>query len=222
MRRALRSTLVRCLVGIALASGSPLGPPAAAAAAKTPAPFRILAGPYSKKATESGGGVAASHFSIKGLTITVEFLEPDARASFLRKAASGAADPFAVPPGRPEIYHAVRVVFENQANADVQFQPGNVMLLTDRKAPQYAIDLTDIYRAAVHQDGDTDQVFDRLAPAIFDSSTEIPKGRSMERLLVFGPLRPKWKELRVNFSFLQIGSETHSVSFVFHRQPLGG
>lgn len=222
MRPALRSILAGCLVGIALASGSPFGPPGAAAAAKDQAPFRILPGPYSKKTVETGGGAPTSHFNIKGLSITVEFLEPGARASFLRKAASGAADPFAVPPGRQEIYHAVRVVFENQSNADVVFQPGNVMLITDKKAPQYAIDLTDIYRAAVHQDGDTDQVFDRLAPAIFDSSTEIPKGRSLERLLVFGPLRPKWKELRVNFSFLQIGSETHSVSFMFHRQALGG
>lgn len=221
MRRGLRSTLAGCLLGIALASGSPFGPPAAAAASKEPASFRILPGPYSKKPTDSGGGTT-SHFDIKGLTITVEFLEPDARASFLRKAASGAADPFAVPPGRPEIYHAVRVVFDNRSNADVQFQPGNVVLLTDRKAPQYAIDLTDIYRAAEHADGESDQVFDRLAPAIFDSSTEIPRGRSMERLLVFGPLHPKWKELRVNFSFLQIGSESHSVSFMFHRQPLGG
>jgi hypothetical protein len=215
MRRALHPILASGLVGLALASGAWAG-------AKEPAPFRVLPGPYSKKAIESRGGGTTSHFSIKGLAITVEFLEPDARASFLRKAASGASDPFAVPPGRPEIYHAVRVVFENRSTGDVVFQPGNVMLLTDRKAPQYAMDLTDLYRAAAHADIDPDQVFDRLSPAIFDSSTEIPKGRTIERLLVFGPFPPKWKELRVNFSFLQIGAETHSVSFMFHRQPVGG
>lgn len=216
MRRALRSILAGSLVGLALASY-------VLARAKEPEPFRVLPGPYSRKAIESGvRSTTASHFSIKGLAITVEFLEPDARAAFLRKAASVASDPFAVPPGRPEIYHAVRVVFENQSRADVVFQPGNVMLLTDRKAPQYAIDLTDIYRAAAHAESDTEQVFERLAPAIFDSSTEIPKGRTLERLLVFGPFPPKWKELRVNFSFLQIGAETHSVSFMFHRQPVGG
>lgn len=215
MRRALRPILAGSLVGLALASGAWAG-------AKVPAPFRVMPGPYSKKAIESVAGSPTSHFSIKGLAISVEFLEPDARASFLRKAASGVSDPFAVPPGRPEIYHAVRVVFENRSTGDVVFQPGNVMLLTDRKAPQYAMDLTDLYRAAAHADSDPDQVFDRLSPAIFDSSTEIPKGRTIERLLVFGPFPPKWKELRVNFSFLQIGAETHSVSFMFHRQPVGG
>jgi len=216
MRRAPRLILSSSLVGLALASF-------AWARAKEPAPFRVMPGPYSKKAIESGvRSTTTSHFSIKGLAITVEFLEPDARASFLRKAASGASDPFAVPPGRPEIYHAVRVVFENRSTGDVVFQPGNVMLLTDRKAPQYAMDLTDLYRAAAHADSDPDQVFDRLSPAIFDSSTEIPKGRTIERLVVFGPFPPKWKELRVNFSFLQIGAETHSVSFMFHRQPVGG
>ena len=215
MRRALRTILAGCLAGLALASG-------VSARSKDTGAFRILPGPYSKKAIESGGGNPASQFTIKGLAITVEFLEPEARASFLRKAASGASDPFAVPPGRPEIYHAVRVVFENRSPADVVFQPGNVIMITDRKAPQYVMDLTDLYRAAAHGDGDPAQVFDRLSPAMYDSSTEIPKGRSIERLLVFGPLPPKWKELRVNFSFLQIGPETHSVSFMFHRQPLGG
>ncbi|HEV8700999.1 MAG TPA: hypothetical protein VGV60_06980 [Candidatus Polarisedimenticolia bacterium] len=213
MRRALHSILAGFIVCVACFSP---------AAAKDTGPFRILAGPYSRKAVGSGSGAATSRFTIKGLTITVEFLEPESRASFLRKAASGASDPFAVPPGRPQIYHAVRVAFDNQSKADVIFQAGNVVLLTDRKEPEYAIDLTDLYRAAARGDGDPEGVFDQLAPAIFDSSTEIPKGRTIERLLVFGPLRTRWKELRLNFSYLQIGSETHSVSFLFHRQPLGG
>ncbi len=203
-------------------SGPPFGPSAAGAAARAPGRFRILAGPYSKKAAQAGVGTAISHFTIKGLTITVEFLEPEGRASFVSKAASGAPDPFAVPPGRPEIYHAVRVAFDNRSNADVMFQAGNVVLLTDRKAPEYAIDLTDVYRTAAQSEENPERVFDRLAPAIFDSTTEIPRGRTIERLLVFGPLRPKWKELRLNFSFVQIGTETHSVAFTFHRQPLGG
>lgn len=220
--RTVLAVVFACAVCASPAPGPPFGPSAAHAAAGKSGPFRILAGPYSKKAVEAGVGAATSHFTIKGLTITVEFLEPDGRASFVRRAASGAPDPFAVPPGRPEVYHAVRVAFDNRSNADVMFQAGNVVLLTDRKAPEYAIDLTDLYRAAAHRDDDPDRVFDQLAPAIFDSSTTIPRGRTIERLLVFGPLRPKWKELRLNFSFLQIGSETHSVSFTFHRQPLGG
>jgi hypothetical protein len=200
----------------------PFTTPAVLAAARDLGPFRILAGPYSKKAVESGAGAATSHFTLKGLTISVEFLEPGARASFVRKVAPAASDPFAVPPGRPEIYRAVRVAFDNQSGADVTFQPGNVVLLTDRKTQEFAIDLTDLYRLAARGDADPQGLIENVAPLIFDSSTAIPKGRTIERLLIFGPLHPKWKELRLHFSFLQIGSETHTVSFTFHRQPLGG
>ncbi len=140
----------------------------------------------------------------------------------MRKVAHAASDPFAVPPGRPEIYRAVRVAFDNQSGADVTFQPGNVVLLTDRKTQEFAIDLTDLYRVAARGDADPQSLIGNMAPLIFDSSTAIPKGRRIERLLIFGPLHPKWKELRLHFSFLQIGSETHTVSFTFHRQPLGG
>lgn len=209
--------LVACL-----APGLPFRAPAAYAAARDPGPFRILAGPWSKKAVEAGAGAATSHFTLKGLTISVEFLEPGARASFVRKVSPAASDPFAVPPGRPEIYHAVRVAFDNRSPADVTFQPGNVVLIADRKTQEFAVDLTDLYRLAAGGDADPQGLIDHVAPLIFDSSTMIPKGRMIERLLVFGPLPAKWRELQLHFSFLQIGSETHTVSFTFHRQPLRG
>ena len=69
---------------------------------------------------------------------------------------------------------------------------------------------------------DPEQTMDRIKPIIFDSTTTIPKGKTVERLLVFGPFPPKWKELQLQFSFLQVGTETHSASFNFHKQPRKG
>ncbi len=222
MRHAPRSFIAGLTLAASLACGLPFGAPGVFAASRDTGPYRILPGPYSKKAVAAGEGAATSRFTLKGLTISAEFLEPGARAAFVSRVAPASSDPFAVPPGRPEIYRAVRVAFDNQSNADVIFQPGNVVLLTDRKTQEFAIDLTDLYRVAARGDADPQGLIDRVSTLIFDSSTTIPKGRTIERLLVFGPLRPKWKELRLHFSFLQIGTETHTVSFTFHRQPLGG
>jgi len=185
-------------------------------------PYRILAGPYPKKAAHAGGETTST-FNLNGVAISVEFLGPEARAAFVRTAVPGASDPFAAPPGRPEIYHAVRVTFENDSSVDVVFQPGNLVVYTDRKVQEFGIDLTDLYRVAAGAGVDDPQaVIDRVAPLIYDSSTTIPKGKKMERLVLFGPLQGKWKEIQVIFSFLQIGAETHTVSFTFHKQASKG
>ncbi|HYS78636.1 MAG TPA: hypothetical protein VEO94_07340 [Candidatus Dormibacteraeota bacterium] len=186
------------------------------------ASYRILAGPYPKK-TRPDAGVTTSTFNLKGVTISVEFLEPAARAAFVRTIAPAAPDPFAVPPGRPEVYHAVRVGFDNDSTADVVFQAGNVIVYTDGKTQEFGIDLTDLYRVAAGAGVEDPQaMIDRVAPLIYDSSTTIPKGRKTERLLLFGPLQGKWREIQMIFSFLQIGAETHTVSFTFHKQTSKG
>jgi hypothetical protein len=186
-------------------------------------PYRVLAGPYSKRDVKAGVGRPAARAIVGGLTITVEFLEPAARAAFVKSIAPATPDPFAARPGRPETFSAFRVAFDNRSAADVQFQAGNVVLITDRKTQDFPVDLTDLYRVAEEVGAaDPERAIDRIAPIIFDSSTTIPKGKNAERLLVFGPFPAKWKEFQLHFSFLQIGTQTHTVSFSFHKQPLKG
>jgi hypothetical protein len=57
---------------------------------------------------------------------------------------------------------------------------------------------------------------------IYDSSTTIPDGTRMERLLVFRSLteKEKWKEFAMHFSFIQIDSDTHTLSFTYHKQVI--
>jgi len=210
----------QCLLPLVVLAGASVvaPPPPSLGAPRVEAPYRILAGPYSKKAPEAAG-VPTSTFDLKGVKIAVEFLEPSARAAFVRTIAPAVQDPFAVPPGRPEIYHAVRVAFDNGSAADVVFQAGNVVVYTDGKTQEFGIDLTDLYRVAAEAGADDPQaMIDRVAPLIYDSSTTIPKGRKTERLLLFGPLQGKWREIQMIFSFLQVGAETHTVSFTFHKQ----
>ena len=194
---------------------------AALAASDDTGSYRVLAGIYSKKAIKIGAGSPVARTALGQLTIEVEFLEPGGRAAFVRSVTPAMPDPFAARPGRPEKYSVFRVAFSNRSGTDVQFQPMNVVLLTDRKTQQFPVDLTDLYRGAEMAGlPDPERVFASLAPIVFDSSATIAKGTSLERLLVFGPFPAKWKGLQLHFSFLQIGTETRTVSFNFHKQPL--
>jgi hypothetical protein len=115
------------------------------------------------------------------------------------------------------------VRIENGAAEDLTLQPGNIVLVTDRGEQQFPIDLTDLYRLALHaKAGDPDQMVRGVTRVMFDGSTQVRAGGALERLIVFGALPEKWKEFRVVFSFLQIGAETHSLSFLFHRHLVGG
>ena len=205
-----------------------LNPPAALARAPR-GPYRLLSGPYDKKARPDGP--AAGRLSVAGLSVTVEPLEPEARAAFIHTINPKAADPFAVAPGQPDRFHAFRVEFINASARDVTFQPGNVVMISDTKDQQFPIDLTDLYRFAstrAEDDPAGDPVFDpqsvidRAAPYIFDLSTTIRPGERLARLLVFGPPPERFREIRLHFSFVQIGAKTHTLTFPFHRQSIPG
>jgi hypothetical protein len=178
-------------------------------------------GPYVKKEDPDRPPPAASRFALEGLTVTVELLDDAARAAFIRSIEPRSRDPFASPPGGPALFHAFRVVFENGTGSAISFQPGNVVLATDRNDQQFPIDLPDIYMEVARAGkADPDAAMAEVQPLIFDSSTTIPNGRRLERMLVFGPLPEKWKEFHLLFSFLQIGTETHTLTFTFHKQIL--
>jgi hypothetical protein len=207
---------VVALVSLAVAAGGGLS-----ASSNDEGPYRVLAGPYSKKEAKEGTAHTEARANIDMLGISIEFLGAEERAAFVRSIDPTAPDPFASRPGRPESFSTFRVVFDNRSTADVQFQPGNVILLTDRKTQDFPVDLTDLYRLAAEVGvADPEKTIDRIAPIMFDSSTTIPAGRRVARLLVFGPFPAKWRELQLHFSFLQIGTQTREATFHFHKQPL--
>lgn len=193
-------------------------------AAKPEPPYRIVVGPVVKKKTaDASPGTTLARTNIKGLGIAIEYADARRRAEFLKGLGPAVADPFATQPGRPERALTFVVTFDNQSPRDAVFQPGNVAILTDGGDRAFPLDLTDLYlsaeRAGVE---DLQQVVDRATTIMFDSSTSIPSGASTSRLLAFRPLEGKWKQFQVHFSFLQVGTETHSASFTFRKEPIGG
>jgi hypothetical protein len=207
------------VLAVLLAAGVDSGP-RAGAGATTGERFRIVPGPYLKKGSDAPAPSTA-RVVVRGVALSVEHLEPAERAAFIHAINPNARDPFAAPPGEPERYNAFRVELDNQSSGDMTFQPGNTLLMTERGDQQGPIDLTDVYRyAALAEVGDPQAVMDRTAPFIFDLSTTIPQGGRLARLLIFGSLPARWKQLNLLFSFLQIGKESPSVSIPFHRQAI--
>lgn len=114
-----------------------------------------------------------------------------------------------------------RVLFDNRTGHPVTFQPGNVTIVTKRQAHRFPLDFTDLYLQAERAEVDNPQrAVNRVMPLIYDTSTTIPDGTRKERLLVFRPFgeTDKWREFAMHFSFIQIDSDTHTLSFMYHKQ----
>lgn len=195
-----------------------------ALAAKPVPKARIVAGAAPKKAPPKGSPAppvtTIAQTTIKGVTVSVEYADAARRAEYLKTVDPKLTDPFAPPPGKPERALVFVVGFQNDTDGEVQFQPGNVMLVTDRGDHDYPMDLTDIYIGAERAgDKNLENVIDRTTSVMFDSATTIPPGAHSARLLAFKPLEsPNWKQFSLQFAFIQIAGETHSVSFAFHKQ----
>ena len=216
--RAISTPLGRGLLAVLILLAAS---PVATARKKPPPPYRIVPGPYVKNAPPPAEQPAPSRFVLKGLTVVLEYLQPPARFEFIEGIDPKLGDPFGVAPGQPQRFLAFRVTFQNASSGDVVFQPGNVILATDRKEHRFPVDLTDMYRiASIRKVKNPEDAMNRIAPIIFDSSTVIRQGDEMTRLLVFRQVPGKWKEFGLHFSFIQIDSETHTLSFSFHKHVL--
>ena len=188
-------------------------------------PYRLVAGSLPKKPPKDAPAPASTPqamTSLKGVTVTLEYADGARRAAFLKTVDPELKDPFASRPGALEPAIVFVVGFENQSRAEVQFQPGNVVLMSNHGDRSFPIDLTDVYLGAEHTGNeDLQRVIDRTTKIMFDSATTIPVGARRARLLAFRQLEgSKWQELQIHFSFLQIEGETHTLSFIFHKELL--
>jgi hypothetical protein len=222
--RPAAALLVAAALAVSAALLDARGP--AAAAAKPVPRYRIAAGAAPKKDPPKDApappATTIASSTIKGVTVSVEYADAARRAAFLQTVDPNLIDPFAAAPGKPERALVFVVGFENDTKGEVQFQPGNVMLITDHGDHDYPLDLTDIYIGAERAgDQDLEHVIDRTTRVLFDSATTIPPGAHRARLLAFKPLEnPKWRQFQLQFAFIQIAGETHTLSFAFHKQIL--
>jgi hypothetical protein len=194
--------------------------------ASTPeAPYTVAAGVYvkTKKGAPRPPSIATTRSAVLGLTVSVEYADAARRAEYLRAIDPALRDPFAAGPGGRERALTFLIGFANDSKQVAVFQPGNVALLPNRGYQSFPLDMTDLYMSAERAGiEDLQQVIDRSSRIMFDSSTSIPSGGRVTRLLAFHPIEGNWRELQILFSYIQIGSETHSLSFPFHKETIGG
>jgi len=224
VRRNAASALLFVFCAALLLTAGP-GPSTVLAKKKSKEPerYRLIPGPFDKKRVADPDTPAVSQTTLKGLTVQVEPLEPEARAKFIAEIKPGMADPFATAPGRPEQFLVFRVLFDNKSGYQVTFQPGNVALMTKRMDHRFPLDFTDLYLQAERAElKDPQAATNRVMPLIYDTSTTIRDGTTKERLLVFRSLTDKqtWREFAMHFSYIQIDSDTHTLSFMYHKQTI--
>ncbi|HYV86373.1 MAG TPA: hypothetical protein VFB49_10705 [Patescibacteria group bacterium] len=164
-----------------------------------------------------------SRSTMFGLTVSVEYADAAKRIEYLRSIDPALGDPFAAGPGGRERALTFLVGFANDSKQVAVFQPGNVALLPDKGDRAFPLDMTDLYMSAERAGiEDLQQVIDRSSRILFDSSTSIPSGGRVTRLIAFRTIEGNWRQLQILFSYIQIGSETHTLSFPFHKEPIGG
>ena len=196
------------------------------AAAKPEKPYTVYAGAYTKppkKGEAPPPKVKTIKSFMKGLTVTVEVADQARRTEYLTSVDPGMGDLFPARAGRPDKRLAFIVTLANAGPDPVVFNPGNIALATDNGEHVFPLDQSDFYMAAEQAKvADLQRVLDRTSMVLFDQSVSLRAGEGLTRIVLFKALEAKWKQLQVHFSYVQIGSETHTLTFSFHKQEEEG
>jgi hypothetical protein len=195
------------------------------AAAKPEKPYVVYAGAFvkPKKGEPAPPKVKTTKSFMKGLTVTVESADQVRRNEYLRSVDPGMGDLFPAQRGRPDRRLAFIVTFANSGPETVVFNPGNIALATDQGEHVFPLDQADFYMAAEQaRVEDLQRVLDRTSMVLFDQSVSLRPGEGVTRIVLSKALENKWKQLQVHFSYVQIGSETHTLTFSFHKQEMEG
>ena len=197
-----------------------------AGAAKPEKPYTVYAGAWTKPPKKSDPPppkVKTTKSYLKGLTVTVEVADQTRRTEYLKSIDPGMGDLFPARAGRPDRRLAFIVTLANAGPEAVVFNPGNIALATDKGEHVFPLDQADFYMAAEQAKvADLQRVLDRTSMVLFDQSVLLEPGQDLTRIILFKALETQWRQLQVHFSYVQIGSETHTLSFSFHKQENAG
>ena len=197
-----------------------------AGAAKPEKPYTVYAGAWTKPPKKSDPPppkVKTTKSYLKGLTVSVEVADQARRTEYLKSIDPGMGDLFPARAGRPDKRLAFIVTLANAGPDAVVFNPGNIALATDKGEHVFPLDQADFYMAAEQAKvADLQRVLDRTSMVLFDQSVLLEPGQDLTRIVLFKALETPWRQLQVHFSYVQIGSETHTLSFSFHKQENAG
>lgn len=195
-------------------------------AAKPEKPYIVYAGAWTKppkKDAPPPPKVKVTKTYLKGLTVTVEVADQVRRSEYLKSVDPGMGDLFPARAGRPDKRLAFIVTLANAGPEMVVFNPGNIALATDKGEHVFPLDQSDFYMAAEQAKvADLQRVLDRTSQVLFDQSVSLHPEQGLTRIVLFKALETKWKQLQVHFSYVQIGSETHTLTFSFHKEEQEG
>lgn len=151
----------------------------------------------------------------------IRLLDDATRRETFKSALGREVDPF---PGRVDEMHPGYLVFvlqvNNDAAADLVFNPGQARLATNQEVREFALDYSALYEVA-HKLGPQAPTLDELAGMIFDRTVTIRAGGSVRKLLVFErPRDEAWHDMEVRLLEVHTGATAVDVRFPFRKFPV--
>ncbi len=153
-----------------------------------------------------------------GVAFDIQFLDPAARREVIEAALGRDVD---LLPGRIDDRRPGFLVFvlkvENGSEADVNFNPTQTRLATEKGDMEFALDYTAFYELARRMEGQA-PTFDEVGSIAFDRTILIRPGGSVRKLLAFeAPREDRWRTLEVRLHGVTVGTAEVDVVFPFRK-----
>jgi hypothetical protein len=194
--------------------GSPAGSTRASGRDEPAPPLRLVAGPRCEKGERA---LEVASIELAGVEIVAKPLPVAEWEARMEREAPGMGQSLRQNDGGPAPFQVFLLSLSNRSREKLQFQPGNVVRIMDRKREDHPVDYTDLYRFLAEQ-GKKPEAVDLIKNVFFDSSLTLEPQQTAERLLIFKEPGPKEckKSLSLLVSNFQVGTETYGAVLPFH------
>jgi hypothetical protein len=140
--------------------------------------------------------------------IRLQQIDAEERQAYFERVTGMRIDPFATPPDRSEHFVSFLVEIENRGQDVLEMNPIHCWLKTNRGSVQTPLGLTDLafsYRVA---GVDLPPGYERVKPALLESTRSIASGETVHGLLIYRAVEPKTRSYRVDVQLAMPNGDT--------------
>src|SRR5262245_4852672 len=211
--RAARCFLMRAAAGAVLAAA-----PISLAFPAKDRPYRIAGAVRGED--KEWKQVEVLEETSRGVAAQIRYLAPEGRVSAMQSAVHTSLEIFpgrAVEKGGHPGYIVFVLEMANQTTDDVEFNPGQARMTTEKGDMKFALDYTAVHERLRSLGPGAPEV-DDVAAAVFDRNVTLKPGGSVRKLLVFdAPREDTFKTIQVRLVEINVASEPTGFLFPFRK-----
>lgn len=155
----------------------------------------------------------------KDVTIHLRQVDDTERRNFIGHVTGLSIDPFAGPDDQPPRFLSYLVHVENRGKEELEFNPINSWLTTNRKQILYPIGLTDLL-SMYHEGGlELPESYEKVGPALLEQARAIAAGASLSGLLVYHVVDPRTKSYQIDIELTRTNGKAVLFAAHYRRPP---